>query len=322
MPPRVLITGVTGFAGSHLAERFVAQGAEVHGFALEEPPHHNLAAVADRVRMHRGDITSLDDLRAAFTAANPEVVVHLAGQAVPTLAAKDPVAAVRVNVLGTSAVLAAAETRAAVRVVIASSGDVYGDAGGQLLDEDAPVRPANPYAATKVAAEALARELGDRGDRAVVILRPTNQIGPRQHPGLVASAFAKQIAEAEAGLRPAVVRHGSLDAKRDFLDVRDMAEAYVAAAGLTEPGTHVFNVGTGRAVGIDEILSTLAGLARIDMRDEVDPELVRPGASPTFALDASRFRARTGWSPRIALRTSLRDLLDYWREQVRQEARV
>lgn len=322
MPLRALVTGITGFAGSHLAERFVARGVEVHGYAFEDPPYPNLAAVAERVRIHRGDITSLDDLRGALAASQADVVVHLAGQAVPTLAARDPVAAVRVNVLGTAAVLAAVDEQEATRLVIASSGDVYGAPERALVDEDLPVDPRNAYAATKVAAEALAREFGRRGRRTVVILRPTNQVGPRQHPGLVASAFAKQIAEAEAGVGQAVVRHGSLEARRDFLDVRDMADAYILAAAIDEPGAHVFNVGTGRAVGIDEILGTLVALARVPVGTELDPERVRRGDVYAFALDPARFHARTGWTPRVPLRTSLADLLEYWRAQVGQEERV
>lgn len=316
MPRRVLITGITGFAGSHLAERFVALGEEVHGFAFEEPPYPNLAAIAQDVRIHRGDITSLDDLRAAVGASDPDVVIHLAGQAVPALAARDPVGAVRVNVLGTAAVLSAVEGSGAA-LVVASSGDVYGAPERSPVNEDAPVHPENPYAATKVAAEALARELGERGTHPVVILRPTNQIGPRQHPGLVASAFAKQIAEAEAGQSEPVVRHGSLEASRDFIDVRDMAEAYVRASEILAPGAHVFNVGTGHAVPIREILAMLQGLARIPVRAELDPDRVRSGNTFAFALDATRFGARTGWRPRIGLETSLRDLLDYWRDIVR-----
>src|SRR5919201_2458759 len=272
MPRRVLITGITGFAGSHLAERFVAAGAAVEGIALDGAAHPNLARVANAVRVHHGDITSSDDVRAAVAAARPDVVVHLAGQAVPTLAARYPVSAVRENVLGTATVLNAIEECDA-SLVIASSADVYGTPERALVDEQEPLRPENPYAATKVAAEALAQELGDRvgGRRAVVILRATNQIGPRQHPGLAASAFAKQIAEAEAGaLGDAVVRHGSLDARRDFLDVRDMADAYARAAVIDKPGAHVFNVGTGHAVAISEVLAGLLELSRITVRTELD----------------------------------------------------
>ena len=187
------------------------------------------------------------------------------------------------------------------------------------MNEDAVAQPTNPYAATKLAAEALALA---SGDRTVVILRPTNQIGPRQHPELAASAFAKQIAEAEATRADPVVQHGSLDARRDFLDVRDMADAYARAAAITERGMHVFNVGTGRAVGVDQILKTLVALARIPIRTELDPARVRSGPATTFALDGSRFRARTGWEPEIPLETSLRDLLDYWRARVGMGERV
>ena len=321
MPLRVLITGITGFAGSHLAERLIADGAAVHGLAFEDPPFPNLVAVADRVTMHHGDITSLEDVSDALAAARPDALIHLAGQAVPTYAARDPVGAVRVNVVGTAAVLAAADAYGPVRLVIASSGEVYGEPKKTPVDEDTATDPKNPYAATKLAAEALAREVGERGRRPVVVLRPTNQIGPRQHPALAASAFAKQIAEVEAGLAEPVIRHGSLDSRRDFLDVRDMADAYARAAEIEEPGTHIFNVGTGHAVAISEILSTLLELARVPVRAELDRTLVRHTA-PALALDASRFRARTGWVPRTDMRTSLRDLLDDWRARTRQEVRT
>jgi GDP-4-dehydro-6-deoxy-D-mannose reductase len=317
---RVLITGITGFAGSHLAEHLVSRGDEVHGLAHERPPFTNLAAVKDRVRIHEGDITRLEDVQRALAGSRADAVVHLAGMAVPTLAAADPVAAVRVNVLGTAAVLAALEERPATRLVLASSADVYGAPDRLPVDEDAPLRPTNVYAATKLAAEALTRELAARHGSPVVILRPANQNGPRQHPGLAASAFAKQIAEAEAGLAEPVVRHGRLDAERDFLDVRDMARAYSAALGLAESGT--FNVGTGRAVAIAEILDTLLALARIPIRAELDPSRVRGGAPTRLALDATRFRQRTDWSPRIALADSLRDTLEHWRSSIQQGARV
>jgi GDP-4-dehydro-6-deoxy-D-mannose reductase len=247
--------------------------------------------------------------------------VHLAGMAVPTLASADPVAAVRINVLGTATVLTALEQHPKTRLIFASSADVYGAPDRVPVDEDAPVRPANVYAATKVAAEALAREFAARHGAPVVILRPANQNGPRQHPGLAASAFAKQIAEAEAGVAEPVVRHGRLDAERDFLDVRDMARAYAAALGLGESGT--FNVGTGRAVPIAEILDTLIALARIPVRGELDPSRVRDGEPTRIALDAARFRQKTDWSPRVALADSLRDTLDFWRlASIRQGARV
>ena len=316
MPGTVLITGITGFAGSHLAERFVTRGDEVHGIAHEDPPFPHLAAVADRVHVHRGNILDVASVRDAVAAARPDAVVHLAAQAVPTLAALDPVAAVRVNVLGTATLLAALDAHPKIRLVMASSADVYGAPDSAIVDESAPLRPANVYAATKVASEALVREFGDRRTASTTVLRPANQNGPRQHPGLAASAFAKQIAEAEAGMAEPVVKHGVLEARRDFVDVRDMADAYARAADLTDAGVAVYYVGSGVAVSVGEILETLIALARVPVRAELDPERVRSGTPTAFALDASRFRGRTGWAPRTPLRTSLWDTLEFWRSQL------
>src|SRR5688500_13932128 len=259
VPRRVLITGITGFAGSHLAEHAVASGDEVHGLAFEDPPYANLGAVAKDVRIHRGDLTDVPAVRAAVAAARPDVVVHLAGQAVPTLAAQDPEAARRVNVLGTSAVVEAVRPDA-IPLVFASSAEVYGVPDGPAR-EDAPLRPPNAYAATKVAAEALVRTLSS-----AVILRLVNQVGPRQHPALAASAFARQIALAERGSAEPVIRHGSLDASRELLDVRDMARAYRLAADIE--GQQTFNVGSGRAVPMQELFDMLVAMARVPPRTD------------------------------------------------------
>lgn len=315
MPRRVLITGITGFAGSYLAEHAVASGDEVHGFAFEKPPYPNLAGIAARVRVHRGDLADAAAVRAAVEAARGDVVVHLAGQAVPALASQDPTAAVRVNVLGTATVVEALRESDAA-LVFASSAEVYGTPDGSAR-EDAPIRPPNVYAATKVAAEALVRERGGRS----VILRPVGQIGPRQHAALAASAFARQIALAEAGQAEPLIRHGRLDARRDVIDVRDMARAYRLACDLaledrTGEGAAIFNVGSGRTVEVQEIFDTLVAMSRVPLRTELDPDRVRAGDPSAVDVDGSAFRARTGWEPAIPLETSLRDLLDHWRVRV------
>lgn len=329
VPRRVLITGITGFAGSHLAERLVDRGDEVHGIAHEPPPYPYLARVADRVTIHAADVVDGGAVRGAVAAARPDLVYHLAGQAVPTLATADPLAAIRVNVIGTASV-AEAVAAAGVRLVAASSADVYGipdrvtsssrrspsrRLSPQALAEDAPLHPTNVYAATKVAAEAILRSVGRRAR--VTILRPSNQVGPRLHPRLVASEFAKRIAEAEAGVAEPTIHHGQLDPRREFLDIRDMAAAYEAAATIDDPDPTTYNVGSGRAVAIGEVLDILRGLARVPVRTELDPERVRPGVPDVLLLDSTRFRARTGWSPTVPLQRSLSDSLDFWREQVR-----
>jgi GDP-4-dehydro-6-deoxy-D-mannose reductase len=308
---RVLLTGITGFIGSHLAERLVADGLEVHGIAFEPPPHPHLAAIESKVTIHHADLADAAGLRDAIAAARPDAVVHLAGQAIPSLAQRDAGGTIQVNVVGTANVLAALEP--GMRLVYASSADVYGVPERIPVNEDAPLRPTNVYAASKAAAEAIVREFGDRADHPTVILRPANTNGPRQHPGLAASGFAKQIAEAEAGLAAAIIRHGRLDAQRDFLDVRDIAAAYAAAIALAPARTETYNVGSGEPVTIERILRILVGLARVKVRTELDPERVRGGDPSMLALDVSRFRARTGWAPKVTLERSLEDTLDHWR---------
>lgn len=320
MPIRVFLTGITGFAGSHLAERFLADGHTVDGLAHEAAPHRNLAAVAARIRIHAGDLQDRAALDVALRAARPDVVVHLAAQAVPTHAAADPLGTVRLNVLGTAVLLDALVTHPDARLVYASSADVYGAPDSIPVAEEVAPRPRNVYAATKAAAEALVREFGDRGRNPTVILRAANQNGPRQSPELAASGFARQIALAEAGLGLPVLRHGRLDGRRDFVDVRDMAAAYAAAARLSPAATETYNVGTGRAVPISEVLAVLVGLARLEIRTLLDPDRVRGGEPAELALDASRFRERTGWRPTISLEESLADTLGYWRAQTAREA--
>ena len=316
MPRRVLITGITGFAGSHLAERLVGHGHAVHGIAHESPPFPFLAGIEDRITVHEGNVLDARSVEAAMSSARPEIVFHLAGQAVPTLASADPLAAMSVNVLGTAHVAAATATVGA-HLVAASSADVYGIPERVPTPEGAPAHPTNVYAATKVAAEAVLRGAGTRIQ--VTILRPCNQIGPRQHPKLAASEFAKSIAEAEAGLADPVIRHGQIDPQREFLDVRDMAAAYEAAMTLDHGAAQTFNVGSGSAIAVAEVLAILVRAARIPIRTELDPERVRAGVPSLLVLDSSRFRAATGWSPALPLARSLSDTLDFWRQTVSQD---
>jgi GDP-4-dehydro-6-deoxy-D-mannose reductase len=151
----------------------------------------------------------------------------------------------------------------------------------------------------------------------VVRLRPFTHIGPRQGPGFVSADFAKQIAEAEAGLRPPVLRVGNLSARRDFSDVRDMVRAYAMALERGEPG-EVYNVGSERSYSIQEVLEILLGLSRMSLQVEPDPARLRPSDVPEIVSDCTKFRMRTGWQTTYTLEQSLRDVLEYWREAVKQ----
>ncbi len=280
---RALISGISGFAGSHLARRLLDDRHMVYGVDLVRPSEN----LDDDVDWFEGDVTKIDGL----PNVHPDVVFHLAAQSIPSLAASDPIGTIRTNVIGTANVILAYPY---AKIVVASSADVYGAPALPFVDERTPVHPRNIYAASKVAAEAFC------GD--AVVLRPTNHIGPRQREELVASSFAKQI------VHDGRVFHGDLSARRDFIDVRDMADAYVRAATLP---SGVYTVGSGKAVAIQEILDTLIDLSGKSVRCEVDPDRLRPGQS--FSIDSTKFRRATGWEPKIPLRTSLEGLLDWWR---------
>lgn len=310
---RVLLTGISGFAGSHLAEALLREGAEVHGLVHEGPPYPNLRAIERDLSLHPADLLDVEATRRAARDARPQIVFHLAAQPVPSQSWRDPRATFELNVLGTLDLLEALrELGSTPLLVLASSAEVYAPQESDApLREDHPIGPDNPYAASKVAQETLVDQYARAGMVKAVILRAANQLGPRLHPELVASAFARQIVNAEGG-GERVVRVGNLSARRDFLDVRDMAHAYVLAAARAEHN-RMYNVGTGSAVPIRTILDLLVAESRVPVEVREDPARRRPDDRPALALDATAFRERTGWEPAIPLRRSVRDTLEHWR---------
>jgi GDP-4-dehydro-6-deoxy-D-mannose reductase len=207
------------------------------------------------------------------------------------------------------------ERVSAVLFVYCSSAAVYGLPDRLPVDENAPLRPMTPYGEGKTKAESMVTRYASTG-RSAVILRPGNLLGPRQRSGLAVSDFARQVAEIESGRGPSVLRHGRLDIERDFLDVRDMARACASVLRAVQPALSVFNVGSGRAVALSEIVRILRAHARREIRLESDESRVRPGEVQSIALDTSRLRRATGWSAAIPLERSVIDTLDYWRSLV------
>lgn len=320
MRERVLLTGIAGFVGSHLAELLVRRDAEVHGMVRSDTAP-NLDTVRENITLHRADLRDRQQTASAVREARPDVVIHLAAQAVPSVSWRDPRGTVETNVLGTVELLEAVRQLGSTPLVIlASTAEVYADAVEQRLPlrEDYPLGPRTPYAASKVAQEMLLNSYTRAGAIRGVILRCANQVGPRLSPELVASAFARQIAEAEAGGTRAV-RVGNLAPRRDFVDVRDVANAYVLALERGEPGA-VYNVGTGTAVPVSTVLDLLMAASRVPLTVEKDPERMQRHDRAAIALDASTFRERTGWRPVIPLQQSLRDTLEHWRAVVARTA--
>jgi GDP-4-dehydro-6-deoxy-D-mannose reductase len=313
---RALVTGASGFAGSHLCEYLLAQpGWEVYAVCLAACSTENLDPVRERLTILSGDLLDAQWATQIVGQVRPEAVFHLAALSSPQASFVDPWSTLSNNIAVQIHLFQAfrqAEIDPAVLVV--ASGEEYGMVRPEdvPVDEDTPLRPANPYAVSKVTQDYLALQYHISYGLRAVRVRPFNHIGPRQALGFVTSDFAHQIAEIEAGRQPPVVRVGNLTAQRDFTDVRDMVRAYFLALTQGEAGA-VYNIGSDTAHSIEEILHTLLNLSTVEIRVETDPARMRPSDVPLLVCDSRRFRRRTGWAPRIPLEQSLRDILDYWR---------
>jgi GDP-4-dehydro-6-deoxy-D-mannose reductase len=294
---RVLVTGATGFVGRHLLDALRAAGHEpiVVGSPHDAPPAIGL------------DIVDADAVRRVVDAALPEAIVHLAGQAFVPQSVADPLGTLAVNATGTANVLEAARAVRA-RVLVISSAEVYGVQRPERmpLDETAVLRPANAYAASKLAAEAYALAWHRSYGLDAVVARPFNHIGPGQDERFVVASFARQLAGIAAGAPP-LMHVGNLEAQRDFLDVRDVVAAYVLLLANGRAG-EVYNISSGRPVAIREVLRQLITIARVPVEIRDDPERMRSSDLPILSGDATKLRAETGWAPKYSLTASLRDI--------------
>ena len=309
---RVLVTGARGFVGRHLTAALRARGHQVIGADRDANLGGEPAADAELLPV---DVTDALAVRAAFDLARPDAVAHLAAQAAVPASLEDPAGTVEVNVRGTLHVLDAARAVADdglhPRVLVVSTGDVYGVQPRERypLRESAPPLPRNPYAASKVAAEALAQAYVRSFGVDAVVTRAFNHVGPGQDERFAVAAFAAQIARAAAGTDP-VVRVGNLEASRDVLDVRDVCEAYALLLEGAGASGEIYNVCSGTATTMREILRRLIEIAHVAVEVREDPARMRPADVPVSVGDAAKLRETTGWAPRIPLAAALRAVYD------------
>ncbi|MGA2585567.1 MAG: GDP-mannose 4,6-dehydratase [Candidatus Aminicenantales bacterium] len=309
MTERVLVTGAAGFVGHHLARHLQEQGLIVHGLDRPGvPPPSDL-----RITWHACDIIHAAQVAEVVGQVQPDYVFHLAA----LTKSKSLTDLLAVNVLGTQNVLdALVAARPEARVLVAGSSAEYGLVRPDELPirEDHPLRPLSPYGVSKVAQSLLAAQYVYRHNLAVVRTRTFNLTGPGEPDALVCSAFARQIAEIERGLRPPVLKVGNLESARDFVDVRDAVRAYWLVAKHGEPG-EVYNVCSGKASPIRGVLEALFELT--PMKVEVLEEAQRRTAwdVPIQYGDVTKLRDVTRWSQAVSLQESLRDLMDLWRHQ-------
>lgn len=297
---KVLITGITGFAGTHLAALARAEGAEVTGLS----------------RSQGVDLANATAVRRTIGYARPDLLFHLAAQT----SGSDGDQLRRSNVEGTIRILeAAAAIDSKPRVVIASSSAIYGagSRAGAAIGEEAPLSPNGAYAASKAEQDKLAQEAGRTLGLDVIRARAFNQTGPGEKDGFVASSVARQIAEIEAGLREPRIAIGRTDTIRDFSDVRDIVRGYWLAALKGEAG-EAYNLCSGRGVSVQTIVDTLLSLTKASIAVEQDPARMRPSDVPVQIGDPSKAKRALGWEADTPLETTLSDLLEGWRRAVRR----
>ena len=314
---KVLITGISGFVGSHLAEHLLkATDWQVAGTVFG--PTGSIAPLRERLELYPAELSRLEVMTFVLEEAQPDAIVHLAAQPLVSASRIDPWGTLETNIRVQLNVLEGVSLVCPkCRVLVVGSSEEYGQIEPEDLpvDEETPLRPLSAYALSKVAQDLMGLQYHLARGLDVVRARPFNHIGPRQRPGFVAPDFASQIAAAEQGLRPAVIEVGNLAVRRDFSDVRDVVRAYALLIEQGEPG-EVYNIGAGVSHSVQELLDAMLASSQVPIEVRKDPQRLRASETPDIFCDAARIRARTGWQAEIPFGQSLRDILDYWRVEI------
>lgn len=316
---RALITGVAGFAGSHLAE-YLLRHTDCALAGIVHRQDARIAHLRDHVTLYQADLRDAAAVAEIIADVRPDLIFHLAAQSFVPISWQHPWTTFEQNVHGQVNVLqAVAQQQLPARVLVVGSNEEYGliRPDDVPIDEETPLRPNSPYGVSKVAQDLMGWQYWLSYGVAVVRVRPFNHIGPRQGDRFVAPAFARQIAEAEAGLRRPLVQVGNLSAVRDFTDVRDVVRAYWLVLTQGEPG-QVYNIGSGVGHSIEELLQTLLSLSHVTIQVEPDPARLRPSDVPVSICDNRRLCSAVDWQPQVTFQDSLRDILEDWRQRVRQ----
>ena len=318
---KALITGITGFAGSHLAEYLLNEhpGVEVFGTYRWRSRMDNVEHFRSRVKLLEADLRDYTSMHAALDKSRPDVIFHLAAQSFVPSSWTAPNETLTTNVSGQTNLFEAVRALRLDPVIqIACSSEQYGLVlpDETPIKETNPLRPLSPYAVSKVAQDYLGYQYFQSYGLKVVRTRGFNHTGPRRGQVFVTSNFCSQVAAIELGLQEPVIRVGNIEAIRDFTDVRDMVRAYWLAVTKARPG-EVYNIATGNGIRIREMLERLISLAAVEVKIEVDPDRLRPSDVEILIGDASKFKADTGWEPCIPFEQTLNDLLEYWRQTLR-----
>jgi len=315
---KALVTGVNGFAGSHLAEYLLSAGVEVCG--ILRPGHRIIDSLRHAVALYEAELTQAPQVAKVIKEVRPDLIFHLAAQSAVTRSWEDPAGTLNNNIIGQLNVLQAViAAQIDPKILILGSKEEYGMLYPEELPvkEENPLRPTNPYGVSKIAQDMMGYQFFRSHGLGCVRVRPFNHLGTRQREEFVVPSFAKQVAEAEAGLREPIIHVGNIEVKRDLTDVRDMVKGYYLALLQGETG-EVYNMGSEIATPLRWVLDFFLNHSRVALFVEQDPSRLRPGEITESVCDCSKFKAKTGWQPQIPLEETLADVLEYWRKRVEE----
>jgi len=315
---KILITGITGFAGSHLAELALKKEVDVFGTVRWRSRLENIEKIKNEVMLIDCDMRDFCSVKSALKKVKPDYIFHLAAQSFVPTSWNAPHETMTTNIIGQLNFFEAIRDLGINPVMqIACSSEEYGLVRPEEVPiiEENPLRPLSPYAVSKVAQDMMGYQYHKSYGLNIVRTRGFNHTGPRRGEVFVTSNFAKQIAEIEAGKREQVIHVGNLDARRDFSDVRDIVRAYWFAVEKGEPG-EVYNVASGVAFKISEVLKKLLSFSSVNVDIVQQQERMRPSDVEILLGSYEKFNKRTGWKPEISFDRTLNDLLDYWRARV------
>lgn len=316
---KVLITGISGFAGSHLADYFLAEGKhEVFGSIKWRSNRENILQIQNKLKLCECDIKDAVAMNAMISEIRPERIFHLAAQSYVPFSWRAPQETLMTNVIGEVNLFEAVrQARIDPLIQIAGSSEEYGMVYREEIPikETNPLRPLSPYGVSKVTQDFLGYQYFRSYGLKIIRTRAFNHTGPRRGEVFATSNFAKQIVEIEKGKRKPVIHVGNLDAVRDFLDVRDVARAYALSLEKGKPG-EVYNICSGTGVKIKDMLDKLISLSHVDLETKQDPERLRPSDVELLIGSSEKFQKETRWKPEIPFDKTLNDLLDYWRDRI------
>lgn len=315
---KALITGITGFAGSHLAELMLKEGVEVYGIQRWRSKTENIDHIQDQIKFEEADLLDAHSLYTVIDKIKPDYIFHLAAQSFVQSSWASPTQTLEVNIIGSAHIFEAVrKTGLPITIQIACSSEEYGKVlpNEVPIKETNPLRPLSPYAVSKLAMDYLGYQYHESYGMRIIRTRGFNHTGPRRGDVFAESSFAKQIAEIEKGKREPIVYVGNLEAERDYTDVRDMVRAYYLAVQKCDPGQE-YNIATGKAWRIRKVLDLLLSMAKVKVEVKPDVSRMRPSDVEILIGDNTKFVEKTGWKPEIPFEKTMEDLLNYWREKV------